>query len=153
MAELWIPGLDDTFDASNTYDMMLLYQEQFDKISDPEDIESWYPFAMRAIRTLEIAIRSMSSDERQIKVATEFAVFQSIEDKDVQIEMEDVGMRGTIDDVHCCVKLGGRIGPYIGLGIDVESIYPITDPDEGNYILMTAFTPISKVHYIEQAAA
>ena len=153
MSELWIPGLDDTFDATNAYDMMLLFQEQFDKISDPADTDSWKPMAIGALRALGIAIKKMTFDERQINVATEFAVFQSTEDKSLHLEVENVGLRGSIDDVHCCVRLGDSLGPCIALGLDVESIYPIAHPEDGDLVLTTAVTPISKVHYIERVAA
>lgn len=151
VADLWIPNLEET-NVHNIYDMMLVYQAKLDKVSDPEYIESWHGLAKNALRRLFMEIEAMSPEERQINVVTEFVLMTSTEDSTTHIPIENIGLRGRLDDVHC-IKMGRTIMPTIALGLDVESVYPITNPDEGDLMLTTAVAPISKVHYIQREVA
>ncbi len=150
VSDLWIPNLGET-NVHNVYDMMLLYQAELDRVSNPEHIESWHGMAMSALRVLFAEIKAMSHEERQINVASEFVLMASTEDHTAHIQVENVGLRGRLDDVHC-IKMGRTVMPAIALAIDVESVYPITNPDQGDLVLTAAVAPIAKVHYIERAA-
>lgn len=151
MTELWIPRLEETYDVSNVYDVMLFFQDELDKVNSTEHAENWRDFAAGALKTLSYAIKNMSFEERQISVATNLAIMANTEDTTVRLKVENIGLRGTLQDAHC-MTLSRTIPPSIALGMDVESFYPIDNPDDGGLVLTTAVTPIAKVHYIEHAA-
>jgi hypothetical protein len=152
MGELWIPGLNEMPDVANVYDLMLLYQEQLDTVSDPADIHSWHAVAIGALRVLSTTLQEKSFEERQVNVATNLAVVTSLEDESRQWRVEDVGLQGMVCDVQC-IKLGRGAMPAIALGIDARSFFPMTDPDQKEPMFTSVTAPIAQVQYIEPVFA
>lgn len=152
MSELWIPGLNEMPDVNNVYDMMLLYQEHLDEVSDPEDTHTWHSVAIGALRVLSTNLKEMSFEERQINVATNMAVMSNPEDESVQWRVEDVGLQGMLYDVHC-IKLGRGAMPAIALGIDARSYFSIAEPEQAEAMFTTVTAPIAQVQYIEPVFA
>lgn len=152
MAELWIPNLNGNPDVENIFDMMLLFQEQLDSVADPADTASWQEIARLGLRSLAASLNALSFEERQVSVATNMAIVKSIEDAKTSWEVEDVGLRGSLDDIHC-MKLGSAAMPAYALGIDVEAFFTIGDPADGDIIMTAAVTPIRHVQYVEQGFA
>lgn len=149
MSEFWVPQPNKHPDVSNLYDMMVVFQEQLDLTPGRE---AKIHLAKLALRALASSLDSLTDEERQVSVVTGLAFIHSTEHDKQGAMVENVGLSGLIEDVHC-VHMGETLPMAVSLGLDVVSIFPPDSPEDNDLILSIAKAPINSVRYIETIAS
>lgn len=145
MNERWIPQPEKHPDVGNIYDMMLVFQEQLDQASDHY---SKMHEAKVALSALGHALDRLDDDKRQISMTTELALIDDTKVPNKGALVKNIGMAGLVDRIDV-VKLGEHMPLSLSLGVDVMCLFPRHAPDELDYVVTGARTPIQNVHYIE----
>lgn len=107
---------------------------------------------MFALKALGNGLRMLNDDELQVTVMTKLAILDSTERQGSGAIATDIGLNGVIEDVHC-VQVNERFPWAVSLGIDVVSVFLGDDPDDTDYVMTNAKTPIGSVRYIETIAS
>ncbi len=148
MTELWVPGTTLNPDPNNLFDMMEIFQSEIDRESSRQrQINT----AILAARSLAATLEKLSPEDKAVSLVAQFAIIDSMEHADSYMVVENVGMIGGIKDINC-VSLGERLPLSISLNLDIEYLFPPSNPDDADLRLSTGNVPINRVSYIEQDA-
>jgi|GEM_PF-2222199 len=149
MTELWTPNPDRFPDASNVFDMMVVFQGS---ISELDTKEEKLAQAVLALRTITVAVSAMKEEFQELTVETSLAIVDSTEEVKRGAIVRDLGMRGIFLDVDC-ISLGERIPPTLAISMDVFDAFPISSPEDSDYFMSLARAPITDVRSVELISA
>lgn len=142
MSELWIPPQGDRLpDPTNPFDMAATLQQQLANIEDvtARDEEAWKMLAL-----LDAAHRE--NDGLEVTVVSTLALLDSTETPGSGILCSELGVNGGLQGFSY-VRLGQICG--LALQIDALQVFRPDSPDDRDYALTTARTPIASVQYVE----
>lgn len=128
--------------------MMELFQSEIDQ---EHSHERQINLAIMAARSLAATLEELPGEERAVSLVAQFAIIDSVEQADTFAVVENVGMVGGIKDINC-VSLGERLPLSVSLNLDIEHLFSVSDPDDGDLVLTTGNVPINRVDYIEKVA-
>lgn len=147
MSELWTPRPENHYpDTANIYDMMMVFQEQLD---NGETEHSRIETARFAIVSLRSSLEEMASEARQVALTTEIAIFSNNQDAGTGALVQNVGMSGLIDNIHCIRAEDFSLPFALSLGVDAVNVFPIDEPEKSDCVVSNAKAPISRVRSIK----
>lgn len=144
MSTLWMPNTAHHFDTNNIYDVAHAMQEQLLSLPDQQRIET----AFYALRSLGQYVERMSDQQKDLVLHAGTVLLSA--DADSSVFANDIGIRGTLDDVNYVELPGKLVG--VTLVIDTFQTFSPDNPASCEPACATIRAPITDIRYIESAA-